>query len=78
MGYFEHTKDGREILSNDESETSGKGGQSVSKLSLSRIDGPRCGRCRLVAIGTPHGRGHITGYVKHVCSFYVDIAGDNP
>ena len=27
---------------------------------------------------TPHGRGHITGYVKHFCSFYVDIAGDNP
>ena len=27
---------------------------------------------------TPHGRGHITGYVKHFCSFYVDITGDNP
>ena len=27
---------------------------------------------------TPHGRGHITGYVKHFCSFYVDITGYNP
>ena len=24
---------------------------------------------------TPHGRGHITGYVEHFCSFYVDITG---
>ena len=27
---------------------------------------------------TPHGRGHITGYVEHFCSFYVDITGYNP
>ena len=27
---------------------------------------------------TPHGRGHITGYVKHFWSFYVDITGYNP
>ena len=32
----------------------------------------------VAAADTPHGRGHITGYVKHFCSFYVDITGDNP
>ena len=32
----------------------------------------------LESANTPHGRGHITGYVKHFCSFYADITGDNP
>ena len=35
-------------------------------------------RRMLLLANTPHGRGHITGYVKHFCSFYVDITGDNP
>ena len=38
----------------------------------------QCTQPRCLARYTPHGRGHITGYVKHLWSFYVDITGYNP